>query len=78
MRVREAARPILLATGLFWAGAVLGFVLTVLNPVLESFFVSPPMRAAITAKRLWTESLTRTSRRRPAARSRSTISTSRS
>ena len=54
MRVREAARPILLATGLFWAGAVLGFVLTALNPVLESFFVSPPMRAAIEAKRLWT------------------------
>ena len=40
MRVREAARPILLATGLFWAGAVLGFVLTALNPTLESFFVS--------------------------------------
>jgi uncharacterized membrane protein SpoIIM required for sporulation len=59
MRVRQAARPILLATGLFWAGAILGFFLTARNPVLESFFVSPPMRAAIAAKRLWTESLTR-------------------
>jgi uncharacterized membrane protein SpoIIM required for sporulation len=59
-RVREAARPILLATGLFWAGAVVGFFLTAQNPVLESFFVSPPMREAIAAKRLWTESLTRT------------------
>lgn len=58
MRVREAAGPILFATALFWASAVVGFVLTALNPVLESFFVSPQMRAAITAKRLWTESLT--------------------
>ena len=66
MRVREAARPILLATGIFWAGAVLGFFLTAQNPVLESFFVSPPMREAIAAKRLWTESLTRTA---PAASS---------
>src|SRR5262249_42532228 len=66
MRVRQAARPILWATGLFWAGAILGFFLTAQNPVLEGFFVSPPMRAAITAKRLWTESLTRTA---PAASS---------
>ena len=66
MRVREAARPILLATGIFWAGAILGFVLTARNPVLESFFVNPPMRAAIASKRLWTESLTRTA---PAASS---------
>ena len=60
MRVRQAARPILLATGIFWASAILGFLLTARNPVLESFFVSPPMRAAIESKRLWTESLTRT------------------
>jgi uncharacterized membrane protein SpoIIM required for sporulation len=59
-RVRQAAGPILFATGLFWAGAVLGFLLTARNPVLESFFISTPMRAAIEAKRLWTESLTRT------------------
>jgi uncharacterized membrane protein SpoIIM required for sporulation len=58
MRVREASRPILLATGLFWAGAALGFALTALNPTLESFFVSSDMQAAISAKRLWTESLT--------------------
>jgi uncharacterized membrane protein SpoIIM required for sporulation len=60
MRVRQSARPILLATGIFWAGALLGFILTAWNPVLEGLFVSPPMRAAIEAKHLWTESLTRT------------------
>jgi uncharacterized membrane protein SpoIIM required for sporulation len=59
-RVREAARPVLLATALFWAGAVVGFFLTARNPVLENFFVRPHMREAIAAKRLWTESLTRT------------------
>jgi uncharacterized membrane protein SpoIIM required for sporulation len=51
---------ILLATGLFWVGAILGFFLTAQNPVLEGFFVSPPMRAAIAARRLWTEPLTHT------------------
>jgi uncharacterized membrane protein SpoIIM required for sporulation len=64
--VRQAARSILVATGIFWASAVMGFYLTAVNPVLESFFVSPPMRAAIQAKRLWTNSLTRTA---PAASS---------
>jgi uncharacterized membrane protein SpoIIM required for sporulation len=59
LRMREAARPILVATGVFWASAVVGFFLTAQNPVLESFFVSPPMRAAIQAKKLWTNSLTR-------------------
>jgi uncharacterized membrane protein SpoIIM required for sporulation len=59
-RVRAAARPILLATGLFWAGAVVGFFLTARNPVLESFFVSPKMREAINSGHLWTESLTKT------------------
>jgi uncharacterized membrane protein SpoIIM required for sporulation len=59
-RVREATRPILLATTLFWAGAVVGFFLTARNPVLENFFVNPRMREAIAAKRLWTESLTKT------------------
>ncbi len=66
VRVREAARPILLAMGIFWASSILGFLLTARNPVLEGFFVSPPMRAAIESKRLWTESLTRTA---PAASS---------
>ncbi len=60
VRVREAARPILVATGVFWAGAVLGFFLTALNPVLEGLFVNPHMREAIAAKRLWTQTLTRT------------------
>jgi uncharacterized membrane protein SpoIIM required for sporulation len=59
-RVREAARPILLATALFWAGTLLGFLLTARNPVLEMYFVSPSMRAAIVSKHLWTESITRT------------------
>jgi uncharacterized membrane protein SpoIIM required for sporulation len=65
-RVRQAARPILLATGVFWASALLGFFLTAFNPVLEGFFVNPTMREAIAAKRLWTESLTKTA---PAASS---------
>lgn len=65
-RVCEAARPILLATAVFWASAIVGFVLTVSNTVLEGFFVSPSMRAAIASKRLWTESLTHTA---PAASS---------
>jgi uncharacterized membrane protein SpoIIM required for sporulation len=60
LRIREAIRPILVATGIFWASAVLGFFLTAQNPVLESFFVSPPMRAAIQSKKLWTNSITRT------------------
>jgi uncharacterized membrane protein SpoIIM required for sporulation len=59
LRMREAARPIIVATGIFWASAVAGFFLTAQNPVLESFFVSPPMRASIQAKKLWTNSLTR-------------------
>ena len=58
--VRAAARPILLATAIFWVGTVVGFFLTSQNPTLERFFVSPTMREAISAKRLWTESLTRT------------------
>ena len=58
--VRLAAGPILLAAALFWAAAVVGFFLTAWTPALERFFVSPAMREAITAKRLWTESLTRT------------------
>ncbi len=66
VRVREAARPILLATGIFWASSIVGFLLTARNPVLEGFFVSPAMRAAIESKRLWTEPLTRTA---PAASS---------
>jgi uncharacterized membrane protein SpoIIM required for sporulation len=66
LRVREATRPILLATGIFWASAILGFFLTAQNPVLENFFISPQMRKAIESKRLWTESLTKTA---PAASS---------
>jgi uncharacterized membrane protein SpoIIM required for sporulation len=60
IRVREAAGLILLAAGIFWASAIVGFVLTAQNPVLESFFVSPAKRQAITSKRLWTEPLART------------------
>jgi uncharacterized membrane protein SpoIIM required for sporulation len=57
-RVREAAGPIFLATGIFWVGALAGFVLTTLNPVLEGLFISPPMRQAINSGRLWTEAVT--------------------
>ncbi len=60
MRVRAAAAPILLAIGIFWASAILGFLLTARNPVLEGFFMSPPRREAVAKKRLWTEPLTRT------------------
>jgi uncharacterized membrane protein SpoIIM required for sporulation len=60
MRVREATHEILLAAGIFWASAILGFVLTARNPTLEGLFVSPAMRDAIAAKRLWTEPLART------------------
>lgn len=66
-RVLAASRPILIATSIFWIGAILGFLLTSWNPVLEGLFVSPPMRDAIANKRLWTESLTRTA---PSAGSR--------
>jgi uncharacterized membrane protein SpoIIM required for sporulation len=59
-RVRQNAGLIGLATALFWAGAVVGFFLTVWNPILEGFFVSPGMRSAIEQKHLWTESLTKT------------------
>ncbi len=59
-RVREAARPILLATAIFWVGSVLGYILTAQHPVLEGFFISPPMREAINSGHLWTESVTRT------------------
>jgi uncharacterized membrane protein SpoIIM required for sporulation len=65
-RVREAAREILCAAAIFWSTAILGFILTAENPVLETFFVSPPMRQAIGKKRLWTEPLARSS---PAASS---------
>lgn len=65
-RVRQASGPILLATSVFWVGALLGFFLTAENPVLEGFFVSPDMRSAISAKKLWTQTLTRTA---PAASS---------
>lgn len=59
-RIREAAGPILLATGLFWVGTIIGAGLTLANPVLEGYFVSPEMREAISSGHLWTESLTRT------------------
>lgn len=58
--VRAASGPILLVTAVFWAAATLGFLLTAQNPALERFFVSPSMREAIAAKRLWTESLAKT------------------
>src|SRR5262249_28688557 len=58
-QVRATVRPILLATAIFWAGAGAGFLLTAQNPILENFFVSPPMRQAINSGKLWTESLTR-------------------
>jgi uncharacterized membrane protein SpoIIM required for sporulation len=66
-RVKEAGRLILVATLIFWAGAGVGFGLTVANPILENLFISPGMRQAINSGKLWTESLTRVA---PAAGSR--------
>ncbi len=65
-QVRKARCPILLATGVFWIATVVGFLLTMTNPVLEHYFVNPDMRRAIEAKRLWTESLTGTAPRESA------------
>jgi uncharacterized membrane protein SpoIIM required for sporulation len=66
-RLREAARPILLTVVLFWVGAAVAFALTAQNPILEGFFISPPMRSAINSGKLWTESVTRVA---PSASSR--------
>ena len=66
MRVRKAARPILFATALFWAGTSWGSCWPCGTLSSRTFSCSPPMRATITQKRLWTESLARTA---PAASS---------
>jgi uncharacterized membrane protein SpoIIM required for sporulation len=58
-RVRQAALLILMATGIFWISAAVGFLLTAQNPALERFFVTREMREAIASGKLWTESVTR-------------------
>src|SRR5262249_27712712 len=55
--VRGAAGPILLATLIFWGTAALGLMLAWQNPLLEGFFVTPPMRQAMSSGHLWTESV---------------------
>lgn len=58
--VRAASRPILFATSLFWVGALIGYFLTVQNPILEGYFINAHMRQAINSGHLWTEGLTAT------------------
>lgn len=49
---------ILTATMIFLIASVIGFVLAAEFPVLESFFISKGMRAAMDEGRLWTERIT--------------------
>ena len=53
--IREQARPILLATAIFWAAAVLGFGMAAFFPQLESLFVNQGMRDAMAKGQLWTQ-----------------------
>lgn len=56
--IRESLRPILLATLIFWTGAVLGVGLTLEVPSLAEAFVSPDMKAALQRRELWTQGIT--------------------
>jgi uncharacterized membrane protein SpoIIM required for sporulation len=56
--VRAAARPILLATGIFWLAALVGLLAAAAQPQFETFFVSPSMREGMAKGHLWTEHLT--------------------
>jgi uncharacterized membrane protein SpoIIM required for sporulation len=56
--VVDALPQILTATMIFLIASVVGFLLASQFPVLEAFFVSPPMRAAMNEGHLWTESIT--------------------
>jgi uncharacterized membrane protein SpoIIM required for sporulation len=56
--VRSAARPILLAAGIFWFAAFVGLLAASAQPQFESFFVSPSMREGMSKGRLWTEHIT--------------------
>lgn len=54
----ESFPYILTATLIFLAGSAIGFILTAQFPILEAFFISPPMRDAMNSGHLWTESIT--------------------
>jgi uncharacterized membrane protein SpoIIM required for sporulation len=56
--VRSAARPILLATVIFWIAALVGLTAAIAQPQFEAFFVSPGMREAMAKGHLWTEHIT--------------------
>jgi uncharacterized membrane protein SpoIIM required for sporulation len=56
--VRSAARPILLATGIFWFAAIVGLLAASAQPQFEAFFISPSMREGMAKGHLWTESIT--------------------
>jgi uncharacterized membrane protein SpoIIM required for sporulation len=58
--VRGAARPILLATGIFWIAAIVGLLAAAAQPQFDSFFISPSMREGMSKGHLWTEHLTST------------------
>ena len=55
--VVSSAKEIGLATAIFTVASLLGFYLSVRFPVLEGFFISPPMREAMSSGHLWTESI---------------------
>ena len=57
---RGAARPILLATGIFWIAAIVGLLAAAAQPQFDSFFISPSMREGMSKGHLWTEHLTST------------------
>jgi uncharacterized membrane protein SpoIIM required for sporulation len=56
--IRAAARPILLATGIFWLAALVGLLAATAQPQFESFFITPSMREGMAKGHLWTEHIT--------------------
>jgi uncharacterized membrane protein SpoIIM required for sporulation len=74
--IRGAARPILAATLIFWVAAALGLLMTMMYPFLESFFITPAMRQAMSSGHLWTESLTGAAPQASSAIARNNISVS--
>lgn len=55
--VIECSRPIMAATLIFFVASFVGFYMAAQYPILERFFVSPGMRAAMDSGHLWTESV---------------------
>ena len=55
--VVSSSKEIGLATLIFCAASLFGFLLSVQFPVVEGFFISPAMRDAMSTGHLWTESV---------------------